>query len=286
MGFFNACMTTPDPAANAPEHLSQQDIHIWLSQPASIVDPALLKAYLALLDREEYDRWARIKIPRVQHEYLIAHALLRLTLSRYAPLPPTAWRFSRNAYGRPEVANPEQLSLRFNISHTKGLVACAVTREQAIGVDVETLERSNRLLDIADRYFSPQECADLQRLPDPQQHAGFFDYWTLKESFIKAKGMGLALALDSFGFQLRAGPGRKTIGLTVTDALQDTPAHWAFWLYQLGPNHKLALCCENPAQIPFPSAIRPRIRPFLPTAHTHAMTIELLGTSHHAETLA
>ena len=98
--------------------------------------------------------------------------------------------------------------------------------------------------------------------------------------------MGLALALDSFGFQLRAGLGRKTIGLTVTDALQDTPAHWAFWLYQLGPNHKLALCCENPAQIPFPSAIRPRIRPFLPTAHTHAMTIELLGTSHHAETLA
>jgi 4'-phosphopantetheinyl transferase len=264
MGFFNACMTI---------NLDPDAIHVWLAWPERIQDAALLRHYSCLLDAEEYARWQRIKIPRIQHEYLIAHALLRLSLSRYAPLPPSEWSFKRNQYGRPEIANPGFQSLRFNLSHTQGLVACALNLKHPIGVDVETLDRSNRLLDIADRYFSAQECVDLQNLPQTQQHSRFFDYWTLKESFIKAKGMGLALPLGQFGFKFA----EQTIRLYWSDALQDDPARWAFWLYRLGATHKLALCCEKQHQ----SCVS-----LMPFDRANTVLAKFLGSSEHAQTLA
>ena len=256
--------------------LKPDTIHVWLAWPERIRDPALLEHYPLLLDAEEYARWQRIKIPRVQNEYLIAHALLRESLSRYAPLRPSEWCFSRNRYGRPEVANPGCQQLRFNLSHTKGLVACAIVWDRQIGVDVETLERDNRLLDIADRYFSGQECADLYSLPHQQQHSRFFDYWTLKESFIKAKGMGLALPLGQFSLHL----GGQTIGLSLAEPLQDDPSRWAFWLYRLGAEYKLALCCEHQTQT------QVHIMQTVPKQDTNIAHAELLGASEYAQTLA
>ena len=257
--------------------LTIDEIQVWLAWPERIRDPALIEYYASLLDNEEYPRWQRIKIPRVQHEYLIAHALLRESLSRFAPLPPSEWQFSRNQYGRPEVVNPGFQHLRFNLSHTKGLVACALAWKHDIGIDVETLDRNNRLIDIAGRFFSEEECADLQKLPRQQQPDRFFDYWTLKESFIKAKGMGLALPLGQFSFHFDTG---HTIGLRLEKSLQDNPSRWAFWLYQIGPKHRLALCHEHI------SPTRMHLRQTLANRETQTVQAELLGMSRHAQTLA
>ncbi len=125
-------------------------------------------------------------------------------LSRYADVAPRDWPFRIDEHGRPELAarpagTPD---LRFNVSHTNGLVACAVTVGREVGVDVEHTGR--RLVhDVAERFFSPREVADLRACPAADQPVVFFDYWTLKESYIKARGLGLALPLRQFSFLLR-----------------------------------------------------------------------------------
>ena len=91
--------------------------------------------------------------------------------------------------------------LRFNLSHTDGLIACAVTIGREVGVDVEHIQR--RLThDVAGRFFAPREVDDLKALPEDEQQRVFFDYWTLKEAYIKARGFGLALPLGDFAFTL------------------------------------------------------------------------------------
>jgi len=124
---------------------------------------------------------------------------LRTTLSRYAAVKPADWQFINNAHGRPELLDrpANAPDLRFNISHTDGLIACAVTIGREVGVGVEQVSR--RLShDVAGRHFAPGEVNDLRRLPEDEQQRVFFDYWTLKEAYSKALGGNpLQLALGS-----------------------------------------------------------------------------------------
>ena len=90
--------------------------------------------------------------------------------------------------------------LNFNISHTKSLVLLGVTSDGALGVDVENCRSREAPLKIAHQFFAPEELAELQALPRAQQHDRFFEYWTLKESYIKARGMGLSLPFELVQF--------------------------------------------------------------------------------------
>ena len=97
--------------------------------------------------------------------------------------------------------------LRFNLSHTDGLVVCLVAVEREIGVDVEHTARAGSVgIEIAERFSSPSEVAELRSLPFADQRSRFFDYWTLKEAYIKARGLGLHLPLDQFSFHLGLTP--------------------------------------------------------------------------------
>lgn len=166
----------------------------------------------------------------------MTRALLRTTLSRYASVPPEAWRFVLNPHGRPEIDTPREARwLKFNLSHTNSLVACLVARERAIGVDVEDRDRRGRLLDVAERFFSPSEAATLRRLPENEQLDRFFLYWTLKESYIKARGMGLAIPLAQFSFDI--GP---SITVRFDPRLGDDPQSWQFTALSVGRRHQLA----------------------------------------------
>src|SRR5262249_34435137 len=149
----------------------------------------------------------RFHFPSGRRDYLVTRALVRLALSRYAAVPPERWRFTKGRYGRPEIAEPLITPrLRFNVSHTVGMVACLITVERDVGVDVETTARAGRPLEIADRYFSPAESRTLRRLPGAEQRDRFFEYWTLKESFIKAMGVGISMGLKTFSFDPDANP--------------------------------------------------------------------------------
>ena len=204
-----------------------------------MTDGATLAAYDRLLTPDERAKTRRFHFARDRHDCLITRALVRTTLSRYAEVDPAAWRFELNRYGRPHLAAGQcDPDLRFNLSHTRGLIACAVTIGLEVGVDVETMYRTGETVAIADRYFSAAEVNALRALPESRQRERFFEYWTLKESYIKARGMGLALPLDQFSFLLDGGP---PIGIAFDPRLEDHPGDWQFDLRRPTPDHVLAV---------------------------------------------
>ncbi len=230
--------------AGAALRLETGAVDVRLTAMAA-VGPALKQRYAALLDIDEEARWRRFRVEAARDQYLIGRALLRTTLSRYADVAPTAWRFETNAYGCPFVAAPATCcDLRFNLSHTDGLVACAVTRDGEVGIDVENTDREVDPLALAPTVFAPAEIADLAAMPAARQHERFFSYWTLKESYIKARGMGLSLPLDGFWFELDGGAPR----IRFTTTCPDRPERWHFEQHRPTPSHKLALAVSTAPQ--------------------------------------
>lgn len=226
-----------------PELLPTAAVHVDLVLPD---DPGLethFDAYRALLTPDEHQRMARLYFDRDRRNFLITRAHVRTMLSRYAQVDPADWRFITNAHGRPEILDrPAGVpDLRFNLSHTEGLVACAVTVGREVGVDVEHVGR--RLThDVAGRFFAPREVIDLRSLPVVEQPRVFFDYWTLKEAYIKARGFGLALPLGDFAFRL-APP--APVKIAFEPALDDDPATWQFEQAWPTPHHRLGLAVRR-----------------------------------------
>jgi 4'-phosphopantetheinyl transferase len=120
--------------------------------------------------------------------------------------------------------------IHFNVSHTDGLVVCLVSTEHEVGVDTELFSRAPKLLTLAPHVFAPRELSDLAALPSGDQEQRAVILWTLKESYIKARGMGLALPLDGFAFCFEV----DRVRLKVEPALQDDGARWQFQSQRLG----------------------------------------------------
>lgn len=221
------------------------EVHLWMASPEQCQHPHLIETYVSWLDEQERQRYERFYFPRHRHEYLVAHALLRSCLSRYADVHPREWQFSTNAYGRPEIHVEQGVTpLRFNLSHTDGLVACAVTRSADVGVDVEKTMRQGDLEKIATINFAPQELEELGHLGGMAWRDHFFDLWTLKEAYIKARGLGLSLPLQQFAFRLKSN-GAKPFEF-YSDSATHPPEDWTFGLLSPTPQHRLAFSVRHP----------------------------------------
>ena len=227
--------------------LAPGECHLWLAYYDEIFDDRLKSLYRAMLDESERLQEPRFYFAADRLRYLLTRALVRITLSRYVPeIAPDEWVFTANAYGRPEIANkaPGCASLSFNISHTHSLIVLGVMRESALGVDVENIDTRPAPIDIADRFFAPDEVIALAATPPGQQHYRFFEYWTFKESYIKARGMGLSLPLDQFSFHY---PDDRSVTLTTQPELADIPARWRLWQFRPTPQYLVAVCAEQRA---------------------------------------
>ena len=95
--------------------------------------------------------------------------------------------------GKPRLAHEK--NVHFNLSHSGTKVMCALS-DSEIGCDVEQIKESD--MKIAKRFFHPAEYEALMQCGDTERNGLFFRYWTLKESFMKATGLGLQLPLDAF----------------------------------------------------------------------------------------
>ena len=226
---------------------------VFMARPEE-ADPARIQACERLESADERARRLRLREPGERRARLVATALLRESLSRYAEVDPAAWRFERSATGRPELA-PGQCEppLRFNVSHTRDLVACAVTVGSDVGVDVEWLGRRAYSAALAARTLAPREARALEALPEPERPARFLVYWTLKEAYAKARGAGLRLPLCSIGFDLADG---APIRASFDAGVGDDPGAWCFALERPTPEHVLALAVRGviPGQMPKVSA--------------------------------
>jgi 4'-phosphopantetheinyl transferase len=233
-------MTTNPPQ---PLPLAPGQADIWLTKVAPL-DEELAAAYQALLSEAELARWRKFAVPGPKLHYLVAKALLRTSLSRYASVAPEEWRFETNAYGWPYIVHPEPFRpLRFNLSHTEGLAACVVTWDCDIGIDVENIRRDVDFMQLAEWTFAPQEAAAMAMAAPSNRRNLFYSCWTLKEAYVKARRMGLSLPLTSFWFDLNHNIARANF----TEQCPDNPDRWTFQQALPTSDHCLALALSTPA---------------------------------------
>lgn len=185
-----------------------------------------------VLSPAERDRMRRFHFRQDQDAYRAAHGLARIALSsRETAVPPHAWEFEETSHGRPEIlAGRGFPRLRFNLSHTRSVVACIVTRDLDCGVDVESMHRCFDLHDLVQAVLAPTELAPIAAASDTERPMLFCRYWTLKEAYAKALGLGMSLAFDRIPFELFEGSAR----------LHDQSDEWHFEQWSPTPTHTLA----------------------------------------------
>ena len=226
-------------------NLRSNEVHLYFSWPEHITDDGLLRRYRSLLADDELAQMPRFYYARHRHQFLITRALIRTSLSAYYQVDPSEWQFGKNGFGKPEISHPDKsLPVQFNISHADGLIMCGVVRDYDIGVDVEDRQRSTRAtLDSLSSYFSTREIEDLRKLPPHQQKQRFFDYWTLKESYIKARGAGLSIPLHKFSFHFQA----NTLSeFSIHPDLDDDAGNWQFWRIPMAERYQVAVALNSP----------------------------------------
>lgn len=220
-----------------PVFLADDSLHVWTAsvtqERAAPTDEAV-----ALLSADELARARRFRRPEDRLLFTQAHVAVRQTLARYASIPPQEWSFEAGEHGRPEIINLDAPNgLRFNLSHTPGMVAIVVNRSFDAGVDVEGIGRVADLTAMSRTSFSDAERAALLALPSAERPLRFTQTWALKESFVKAMGTGLTAPLRSFSFDLSA---PTSIGFDCAPDVDRDPSAWSFSVGEPTNNHVLA----------------------------------------------
>lgn len=160
-----------------------------------------MAAFTRTLDDDERAQAGRFAFDADRHDYIAAHGLRRHMLGKLLGLAPERLRFTVDEpRDKPRLAWPEGTGIDFNISHTRGLVACAVasgTPGMHVGIDCESV---SRLIDddLASVFCSPAEMAELRDEP-AEARTGV---WVLKEALIKASGRGFELNLQAVNVAL------------------------------------------------------------------------------------
>lgn len=211
----------------------ETEAHVWTLVPDDV--PNQYEGWLSADERVRRSRYLRSEDQRL---FLAAHGFCRQVLSEYAELAPAMWEFATGAHGKPAIVNHSRLS--FNLSHTggprgtPGLVAIVVTQDNGVGIDVESLDSADDLGVLGRTSMSSYELDDIVRHSDSRRR--FYEHWTLKEAYLKARGAGLSLPLDRFGFVFDPGP-----RLIVEEPIDDEPSAWHFETAELSPDHQISL---------------------------------------------
>jgi 4'-phosphopantetheinyl transferase len=221
-------------------HLEENEIHVWrvsLGQAEHVISQLW-----PILAADEQSKAERFRFPLDRAHYIVARGSLRGILSRYLLLEPREMRFSYNSYGKPAL-DPAFHSeiLHFNLSHAQGLALYAFASSRQVGIDIEGLRTDFPWAEVAERFFSPQEHRALHALPADMRYQAFFNCWTRKEAYLKARGDGLGHPLDRFSVSLRPGEPAELL-------YSEVPGEAARWSLQElwpGPGYVAALAFEG-----------------------------------------
>jgi 4'-phosphopantetheinyl transferase len=179
--------------------LPAEEVHVWrtsLERPIETVE-----RMRRLLAPDEQARADRFRFERDRSRYIVGRALLRCLLARYLDAAPERLEFESGEFGKPALRGGPW----FNLSHSGTTALYAFSSATEIGIDIEIDDADFARERIAERFFSPAEVSVLRSLPVQAQPRAFLRCWTRKEAFIKARGDGLSLALDSFDVTLAPG---------------------------------------------------------------------------------
>ncbi|MGK0372960.1 MAG: 4'-phosphopantetheinyl transferase [Glaciecola sp.] len=218
------------------------EIHLWFVYSEQIQDSELLASYRNIISLTEARKNSRFLFEKGRQQHLITRALVRSVLSEYiGSVSPGEWEFTQNEYGKPEVL-PVMLPfpLKFNLSHAKSMIVLAVSNGQEVGVDVESVDRDIASDKLANYAFSKKEYEQLKQVEAAFFQERFFDFWTFKEAYIKACGMGLSIPLDSFSFIFsETNKNMNKVSIKFEKERRDDPKYWKFW--QIKPCKKFTV---------------------------------------------
>jgi 4'-phosphopantetheinyl transferase len=207
----------------SPLRLDANRVDVWHCFPNSI-GRGQISRYLSALSRGEIARYRRMRSAERRLQFLLGRSLIRHALSHYTNTPACSWRFASNEHGRPAVDWPRAYrNIHFSLSHTSGLIAMAVSPIAEIGIDVENIARPVEISDVADLVFTQGELQRISRCSS-QERERFFELWTLKEAYIKARGKGFSLQPRTF--ELANSQGH--ISLRCAADCDPTPERWQF----------------------------------------------------------
>ena len=253
--------------------LPDDEIHLWFTFPDETEEPAKPFSAETILDDEERAREQRLHSPGSRRLFQASHSLVRKALSRYASIPPGKWRFVKNVHGKPRIdPNLGCIPLSFSLSHTKGLAVVAVAAGADVGVDVESMDRRVDAAKIGNRFFSSEESAMLHKCKPKHLREHFFRYWTLKECYIKARGLGLSLPLDSFSFSLVGGLPHRIVFFEKDSR---NSGNWRYALIRARFRYVVAIAVKTDR----PNPLRIRCFQLIPPEEAWPLDVEGVGFS-------
>lgn len=175
-------------------------LQVWW---VDLTAPSNLSNDFSILDCHEKRRANLFKFEDHRRRFVVSHAVTRRILGNICGCKPKYLKFQRNSFGKPRLSG--QSMPIFNLSSSNEIALCAVVENGELGIDVEFC-RTLQHLELSARYFAAEELAEIVRLPDAEQNERFFAIWTLKEAYIKAKGLGLSIPLNQFAVSLGSNP--------------------------------------------------------------------------------
>ena len=216
--------------------LTPGDVEIW--HAPNDLEAEIYDGLRQLLSPDEIKRAAEFRFERHRKQYVIGRALLRTLLAGYLQMDPRALRFHYTAKGKPELPfSGQELSVRFNLAHSGGLILLGFTLDRNIGVDIEEIRQDVEIDDISRRFFSVAERQWLESSPLPQRYNAFFRCWTRKEALLKGTGEGLSVSLDSF--DVYSNLNENLCSLETPDKRK-----WVVQDVELDPNYAAAVAVE------------------------------------------
>jgi 4'-phosphopantetheinyl transferase len=191
-------------------HLADHDVHVWR---AFLADEYVQARHLdAVLSDDERARASRFLSPQERDRFISARGILRSLLGQYLQCPAAAVQFTYETAGKPRLRTLDRdPAIRFNVTHSGDLAAYAFTRNREVGVDVEAVRSDGSLDELAERFFSPYELAELRSLPPEVHNEAIVLCWTRKEAYVKARGSALGILLDSFHVSLTPGKPERLV---------------------------------------------------------------------------
>ena len=178
--------------------ISEEEVHVWTVNLARV--PVLDEA----LSHDEHERASQFSSEADRRRFKAARSALRTILSRYLKLPASSLIFGQTEFGKPFAINSEADGLLFNLSQSGDVVAIAVTRDREVGIDIESV-RPESSMDIAEQCFSVAEIYTLTGLDQDARTLAFFNCWTRKEAYTKARGEARSVPWVQFDMSLAPG---------------------------------------------------------------------------------
>ena len=229
------------------------EVHVWYADATAFgADRTLVARALEWLNAEERRRYDRFRHEDDRLMFALGRVMSRTLVGRALGVDPDSWRWREGEHGRPEIAAPDT-PLRFNLAHSAGLVVCALAYGREVGVDVENTTRPAPDPLIVRRYCSPIEAEDVEAR-GPHWRDRFLVYWTLKEAYLKALGLGISVSLADISFLI----GPDEIRVAFLQSLKGTDTRWAFDLLHPDSSHLVAVASSTA------DGVRPAltVRPF------------------------